>query len=83
MALVFEDDVHFDAATDDATIWANDGNERFCLVIQPKILIDKYGLEKRFDRASAEAIIRRHRADFEQVARAAHDAGHSEVIVGE
>jgi hypothetical protein len=65
MPLVFENDIHFDAATDDATIWGNDGNKRFRLVIRPETLIDKYGLEKRFDRVNAKAIIQRYRADFE------------------
>ncbi len=29
MALVFEDDIHFDPATDDAIIWGDEDGKRF------------------------------------------------------
>jgi hypothetical protein len=82
MPLVFEDDIHFDARTDDAIIWGDEGSKRFKLEIPRSVLVDKYGLEQYFDRAGAKGIIKTHWRDFEQLAQAAHDDGKSEVIVG-
>lgn len=81
MALVFQDDIHFDGATDTAIIWGDDGGKRFRLMIPRKVLVDQFGLEKYFDHASAKTIIRSNMARFEQVAQAAHDVGKSEVII--
>lgn len=82
MPLVFEEKVHFDPAIDDPIIWGDGDHGRFCLVIRPKWLMDKYGLKAQFDHSGAEKIIRKHWADFEQAAKAAHDAGGSNVIIG-
>jgi hypothetical protein len=81
MPLVFESDVHFDAATSDATIWGDEGNKRFRLVIPRTVLVDKYNLKQYFDDIAAEAIIQTHRATFEKLAQDACDAGASELIV--
>jgi hypothetical protein len=81
-ALVFEKDIHFEPAENDAIIWAIEGTKRFRLVIRRQVLQDKYGLQKRFDDLGAAEIIKRHWMEFEQLACAAHDAGRSEAVVG-
>ena len=86
MSLVFETEIRirvcFDAATDDAVIWADDdGNSRFRLVIKPAYLIDKYHLAKRFDHDSARSIINDNWEKFRVLAQDARDAGDSELVL--
>jgi hypothetical protein len=82
MPLVFENQIHFDPATDDAIIWADENNKRFRLVIPRELLMEKYGLLKRLDQTSAEAIIHKNLPTFEAKAQAAHEAGQHEIILG-
>lgn len=78
--LIFESDVHFDPATDDAVIWADgDGGSRFRLVITRGFLIS-VGLKKRFDHAGARALIDKFRGAFERFAQEAYDQGDHELV---
>jgi hypothetical protein len=76
MALVFEQEVHFDAATAEAIIWADadDASGRFKLVIARGLLI-KQGLKKYFDEVGARKLIADHRAEYESLAQDAHKLG--------
>lgn len=80
--LVFEKDIHFDPVNDDAIIWGEAGLKRFRLRIPRSFLQDKYGLQKRFDEVDARQAIEKHRPEFEQLARVAHEAGKDELILG-
>jgi predicted nucleic acid-binding protein len=80
--LVLEREIHFDPANDDAIIWGDAGLQRFCLKITRKFLQDKYGLQGHFDALGARQTIEKNRSTFEPLARAAYEAGKSELILG-
>ncbi len=79
--LVFEKDIHFDPVNDDAIIWGEAGLKRFRLKIPRKLLQDKYGLQEHFDASGARQTIEKHWLEFEQLARMAHEAGNSELVL--
>ncbi len=81
MTLFFEKEVYFDPFTDDAIIWGDEGSTRFRLDIRRSLLIDKYGLEKRFDHIGSKAIVQENRAIFERAAQVARDGGETEIIL--
>jgi hypothetical protein len=81
MPLTFEPDVHFDAVTDAAYLWADDEKGgRFKLMVTHNHL-RRYGL-RQFDDKRARELIAAHRTDLEAKAAAAHAAGETELILG-
>jgi hypothetical protein len=82
LPLMFRSDIHFDPQNDDAIIWGDEGASHFRLTIRRRLLIRKYGLKKYFDAATAEQIIKRHRAIFEKLAQSAYETGATELIIG-
>ena len=81
MPLIFEPDVHFNAVTNAAYLWADvEGGGRFKLVVTRNHL-RRYGLRTQFDDKWARELIAAHRADLEAKAAAAHAAGETELIL--
>jgi hypothetical protein len=83
MPVVFEPDIHFEAADNTAVVWGDgDNGKRFRLTISRRALTDKYGYKgKHFDNKAAEALIRDRWNDIEKLAQEAHSTGQQELDI--